>query len=48
MKLKSLKHQLQQKLSAFLVLEASMTNSVDPNQKGAVWSESTLLASILN
>ena len=48
-------HQLQQKSSAFLVcwniLEASMANSVDPDQTapiGAVCSGSTLFASILN
>ena len=47
--------QSQQKLSAFLVCrnvtEASMANSVDPDQTapiGAVCSGSTLFASILN
>ena len=47
--------QSQQKLSAFLVCwnvkEASMANSVDPDQTapiGAVCSRSTLFASILN
>ena len=50
-----LKRQSQQKSSAFLVcwnvLEASMANSVDPDQTapiGEVWSGSTLFASILN
>ena len=47
--------QSQQKSSAFLVCcnvkEASMANSVDPDQtapKGAVYSGSTLFATILN
>ena len=47
--------QLQQKLSAFLacwnIQEASMANSVDPDQTapiGAVCSGSTLFASIFN
>ena len=50
-----LMRQSQQKTSAFLIcrsiLEASMANSVDPEQtapKGAVCSGFTLLASILN
>ena len=48
-------HHSQQKSSAFLVClnveEASIANSVDPDQTapiGAVCSESTLFASILN
>ena len=48
-------HHSQQKSSAFLVClnveEASVANSVDPDQTvpiGAVCSESTLFASILN
>ena len=43
--------QLQQKSSAEMLLEASMANSVDPDQTapiGAVYSGSALFASILN